>query len=224
MIIGLEDDIKEEKSMLPRDTNVASDKVVLTPTRIDLHIHSAASTLTKDAGDKELAQCDSSEGALSILMEQLELHGINMCAITDHDTFDLNLYQALKAKEGKGTLKKVLPGVEFTVSYVTGKDESDAETKTTIHIVAIFDDRQPDKLTGLNDLLVGADGNPRYNDLEERAFSEDAFVELRAHPNASPFSHYSSVRVRLSRATGPPEGKDTGWRGSREGRGSAGST
>jgi hypothetical protein len=164
--------------MLPKDTNVASEKVVLAPTRIDLHIHSAASTRTRDGKDKALAQCDSSEGALSILTEQLELHGINMCAITDHDIFDLFLYQRLKAKEGEGSLKKVLPGVEFTVSYVTGKGEHDEDTKTTIHIVAIFDDRNPEKLTHLNDLLIGPDGKPKYDDIEERAFSEEAFKRI----------------------------------------------
>ena len=164
--------------MLSKDTDNAKDKIVLTPTRIDLHIHSAASVSTKDGGNKELRQCDSSDDALSILIERLSLQDINMCAITDHDTFDYDLYQALKAREGEGTLKKVLPGVEFTVSYVTGKDKNDKEKKTTIHIVTIFDNRQPEKLAKLNGLLVSADGKPKYDDKEEQAFSEPEFKHI----------------------------------------------
>ena len=51
------------------------------------------------------------------------------------------MYRALKSKEGHGTLKKVLPGVEFTVAL-----PDDMGRPIPIHVVAIFDDRGPDDL------------------------------------------------------------------------------
>lgn len=79
-------------------SEVQLNRIVTKPTRIDLHIHSAASTATKDKGKKELADCD--KGHVDVLLRGLEAHGINMCAITDHDCFDKDLYFALKEREG----------------------------------------------------------------------------------------------------------------------------
>lgn len=56
------------------------ERIVTKPTKIDLHIHSAASIATKDKGKKELADCN--EGHVDALLRGLEAHGINMCAIT----------------------------------------------------------------------------------------------------------------------------------------------
>lgn len=89
------------------------ERIVTKPTRIDLHIHSAASVVTKDKGKKELSDCDKDH--VNVLLRGLEAHGINMCAITDHDCFDKDLYFALKEREGDGCLNKVLPGIEFSV-------------------------------------------------------------------------------------------------------------
>lgn len=36
-------------------------KIVAIPCKVDLHIHSAASTKTKDAGNADLATCDQSK-------------------------------------------------------------------------------------------------------------------------------------------------------------------
>lgn len=116
-------------------------RIVTKPTRIDLHIHSAASTATKDKGKKELVDCD--KGHVDVLLRGLEAHGINMCAITDHDCFDKDLYFALKEREGDGCLNKVLPGVEFSVSI-----RARGEEPTVIHIVVIFDDRRPELIDG----------------------------------------------------------------------------
>lgn len=90
-------------------------KIVTKPCKVDLHIHSAASILTKDAGNKELSACTKDE--LDVLISRLNKNGINVCSITDHDYFDYELYKALKSKEGEGALRKVLPGVEFSVSF-----------------------------------------------------------------------------------------------------------
>ena len=94
-------------------------KIVTSPVRVDFHIHSAASVRTRDAGNEALARCTSDK--IDTLVEKLgnPKLSINMCAITDHDCFDVEMYRALKSKEGHGTLKKVLPGVEFTVASQT---------------------------------------------------------------------------------------------------------
>lgn len=52
-------------------------RIVTKPTRIDLHIHSAASTATKDKGKKELADCD--KGHVDVLLRALE-HMASTCA------------------------------------------------------------------------------------------------------------------------------------------------
>ena len=41
---------------------------------------------------------------------------INMCSISDHDNFDFDIYKRLKQEENKGSIKKVFPAVEFSVT------------------------------------------------------------------------------------------------------------
>jgi len=140
-------------------------------TRIDLHIHSAASITTKDKGKKELAGCD--KGHVDALLRGLKAHDINMCAITDHDCFDKDLYFALKEREGDGCLNKVLPGIEFSVSIRAG-----GKKPTVVHIVAIFDDRHPDLIDGIAEVVCDEKGKPRYDDLNIGAFTEDGFTKV----------------------------------------------
>ena len=145
--------------------------IVTKPTKIDLHIHSAASIVTKDKGKKQLADCDKDH--VNVLLRGLEAHGINMCAITDHDCFDKDLYFTLKEKEGNGCLNKVLPGIEFSVSIRSGDEEP-----TVVHIVAIFDDRRPDLINGIAEVICDENGKPRYDDLDSSAFTEDCFAKV----------------------------------------------
>lgn len=147
-------------------------RIAKKPVKIDLHIHSAASTKTKDKGKRKLEACDS--GSLDVLLGRLESCGINMCAITDHDCFDRDLYLELKSKEGSGSLEKVLPGVEFSVSFKS----SEGELPTVIHIVAIFDDRRPELIERISEAVCDGQGVPRYDDLENGAFTEDAFAKI----------------------------------------------
>lgn len=147
------------------------ERIVTKPSRIDLHIHSAASVVTKDKGKKELSDCDKDH--VNVLLRGLEAHGINMCAITDHDCFDKDLYFALKEREGDGCLNKVLPGIEFSVSI-----RADGKKPTVVHIVAIFDDRHPDLIDGIAEVVCDENGNPRYDDLNNGAFTEDGFTKV----------------------------------------------
>lgn len=147
------------------------ERIVTKPTRIDLHIHSAASVVTKDKGKKELSDCDKDH--VNVLLRGLEAHGINMCAITDQDCFDKDLYFALKEREGDGCLNKVLPGIEFSVSI-----RADGKKPTVVHIVAIFDDRRPDLIDGIAEVVCDENGKPRYDDLNNGAFTEDGFAKV----------------------------------------------
>ena len=83
-------------------------RIVEQPCRMDLHIHSAASTTTRDKGNKPLEACTAAN--LPVLVKRLSDNGINVCAITDHDTFDFELYKEFKAYEGADGLELVLPG------------------------------------------------------------------------------------------------------------------
>ena len=148
------------------------EKIVRTPTRIDLHLHSAASAKTRDRGNVELARCDINH--IDTLVSSLDKHSVNMCAITDHDIFDLDMYLALKQKEGFGTLKKVLPGVEFSVSF----EEPGRKKRTVIHIVAIFDDRKPEALGSIGSIISDEKELPQYDDKENDAFSESRFTSI----------------------------------------------
>ncbi len=97
-------------------------------TKIDLHIHSSASGKTK-SGDRKITE-NSNIDNIEILVNKLIENEINMCAITDHNIFDKDLYLKLKEYENKSCLKKVLPGVELDVEI----------NNKVVHVVLIFDD------------------------------------------------------------------------------------
>lgn len=150
-------------------------KVVTKPVRVDFHIHSAASVRTRDTGNEALARCTPDR--VETLVEKMNdpKLSINMCAITDHDCFDVEMYRALKSKEGHGALKKVLPGVEFTVAL-----PDDMDRPTPIHVVAIFDDRDPDDLIDALDSRIPktAKGRPEYDCEDKSAFSSQRFSQI----------------------------------------------
>lgn len=150
-------------------------KIVTSPVRVDFHIHSAASVRTREAGNEALARCTSDK--IDTLVEKLgnPKLSINMCAITDHDCFDVEMYRALKSKEGHGTLKKVLPGVEFTVAL-----PDDMGRPIPIHVVAIFDDRGPDDLIEALDSHIPktVGGRPEYDSKDKGAFSSQRFSQI----------------------------------------------
>ncbi len=149
-------------------------RIVTTPCKVDLHIHSAASVKTKDAGNANLTAFDKSKADL--LVERLNQCEVNICSITDHDCFDFDLYRTLKEKERCGSLQKVLPGVEFSVSFQS--EAEGAKKRTVIHIVAVFDDKEPSLLEKLPSVICDAKGNPQYDDAENEAFTEGALTEM----------------------------------------------
>lgn len=124
------------------------EKIVSKGLKIDLHIHSVYSK--KKDGDK--VKNNTIEN-LSVLINKLNENGIEMCAITDHDTFNYEIYENLKEQEGVGSIKKVLPGIEFSVKFDENK---------VIHIVTIFNDRDIDKVKKIQMVFDSGKGKDLY--------------------------------------------------------------
>lgn len=89
------------------------EKIVETGNKVDFHIHSFASKHKESDNCVNLSTLDN----INLLIEKLNQREINMCSISDHDNFDFNIYNRLKQEENKGSIKKVLPAVEFSVLY-----------------------------------------------------------------------------------------------------------
>lgn len=122
------------------------DQIVTKGIRIDLHIHSVFSK----AKDGKKVQNNTLEN-LSVLIKGLIDNDVEMCAITDHDTFNYELYKELKKQEiEENCITKVLPGIEFSVEFIEGK---------VIHIVTIFDDKDDDKIKKIQDIMLNGKGS-----------------------------------------------------------------
>jgi predicted ATPase len=164
-----------------------NNKIVLNSLKIDLHIHSSFSK-HKD-GDKVV---NNTLENLDKLVYKLNENKVNMCAITDHDYFDFELYKKLKEEEKKNNIQKVLPGFEASV-YIKG----DVDSKV-IHIITIFDDMVEEKLKLINSLLVDSNGKPKYDADGKEAYKEETYLDilkniglnvvLIAHQKNSPLS------------------------------------
>ncbi len=61
--------------------------------KIDLHIHSCASASKDGAKVKKIIE------VLPLFMRKLDENGVNICAITNHDTFSFEMYNTLKKSE-----------------------------------------------------------------------------------------------------------------------------
>ena len=137
-------------------------KVVDTGLKIDLHIHSKAS----HAKDGRKVANNTLEN-IPLLISKLSENGVNICAITDHDVFSYEMYRALKAAENQdNSILKVLPGVEFSVTF---RHES---IEKMLHIVAIFSDADDEKVKQMEQAIQanrpGQDGS----------YSEEAMLSL----------------------------------------------
>lgn len=138
------------------------DKVVKKGLKIDLHIHSAASA-HKDGVKVKNNTLEN----IGILIEKLNDNGVNLCAITDHDTFSYEMYRGLKTAESMDmSIQKVLPGVEFSVCFMSEGKES------IVHIVTIFSDEDDSKAQNLESILQSH--RPKY----KNAYREEEFLAL----------------------------------------------
>lgn len=111
---------------------------------IDLHIHSIESEYKEDEGYLNNSTIDN----IDVLLKKLNDNNINLFAITDHNRFDKNLYDKVKTlidQEPYKNILNVLPGIEFDVQIDEGRE--------VCHIVCIFDDSKPEKLSNINTVL-----------------------------------------------------------------------
>lgn len=138
------------------------ERIVKSGLKIDLHIHSQESS-RKDGKKVK----NNTLSNIPVLIGKLNEQGVEMCAITDHDAFSYNMYQSLKAaEEQENSIKKVLPGIEFTVDFVV---EGNAKP---IHIVAIFSDEDKDKIEQIEKIMLA---HPLKVD---EAYTEEQFLQI----------------------------------------------
>ena len=138
------------------------ERIVKSGLKIDLHIHSQESS-RKDGKKVK----NNTLSNIPVLISKLNEQGVEMCAITDHDAFSYNMYQSLKAAEKqKGSIKKVLPGIEFTVDFIV---EGNAKP---IHIVTIFSDEDNDKIKQIERTMQA---HPLKID---EAYTEEQFLQI----------------------------------------------
>ena len=136
--------------------------IVETGMKIDLHIHSKASSAKDGAKVK-----NNTKENLPLLVGKLNDNEVNICAITDHDVFSYELYSELKKAEIEdNTIKKVLPGVEISVQFSLDNSIS------PIHIIAIFSDLDDEKVKKIAEIL---DIN---NPSTGGAYSEEEFLSI----------------------------------------------
>lgn len=141
------------------------EKIVSGGLKVDFHIHSYASKHRESDDCVDKSTIDN----LDILISQLNNRKINMCSISDHDNFDMEIYNKLKKEEGKGSIKKVFPAVEFSVVY----------DKKVLHIITIFDDSNPEKIKKIHSYLFDDNLNKaKYDDTQMKAFSESKYLEV----------------------------------------------
>ena len=121
-------------------------KIVDSGYKIDLHIHSYYSH-RKDGTKVSFNTIDN----IRVLVEKLNENGVQICAITDHDAFNYDLYSSLKSYEQEDdcSIVKVFPGVEFSVEF-----EGDSSS-AVVHVIAIFDDSDEEKIKNISNILNG---------------------------------------------------------------------
>lgn len=141
------------------------EKIIETGNKVDFHIHSIASKHKESDDCVDLSTIDN----IDLLIDKLNQREINMCSISDHDNFDFNIYNRLKQEENKGSIKKVFPAVEFSVTY----------EKKVLHIITIFDDKDEEKIKKIqNEIFDKKNNKPFYDDVELNSFSENKYLNI----------------------------------------------
>lgn len=141
------------------------EKIIETGNKVDFHIHSIASKHKESDDCVDLSTLDN----IDLLIKKLNQREINMCSISDHDNFDFDIYNRLKKEENKGSIKKVFPAVEFSVTY----------EKRVLHIITIFDDKDEEKIKKIQNEIFNVKNNkPFYDDTELNSFSESKYLNI----------------------------------------------
>ncbi|MEG1301004.1 MAG: ATP-binding cassette domain-containing protein [Erysipelotrichaceae bacterium] len=101
---------------------------------VDLHIHSKASSYKEEPGFVK----DSSINELDVLFKVMDIKNINLFSITDHNRFDVDLYdkalEIIEKTENYPNVMGLVSGVEFDVTLEKGMGPC--------HIITIFDTKE----------------------------------------------------------------------------------
>lgn len=138
-------------------------KIASTGLKLDLHIHSCYSS-NKDGKKVK----NNTKENVTTLIQKLNENGVNICAITDHDIFSYDMYHELKKAELEdNSIKKVLPGIEFSINFKNDEDNK------VIHVIAIFSDKNDDKIKNIEDIM--SENRP---DESTKAYNENIFLDI----------------------------------------------
>ena len=141
------------------------EKVIDNGIKVDFHIHSIASKHKESDDCVDLSTIDN----IDVLIKKLNDRKVNMFSISDHDNFDFHLYKRLKEEESKGSIKKVFPAVEFSVTY----------EKKVLHVITIFDDEDETKIEKIQSEIFDVKKNqPLYDDVKLKSFSENRYLNI----------------------------------------------
>lgn len=142
-------------------------KIVDSGFKIDLHIHSVCSK----GKDGQKVSYNTIEHVPE-LINKLTENKVQICAITDHDAFGHDMYLTLKKYENceNCSIIKVLPGIEFSVEF------SAQSEKKVVHVIAIFDDSNQEKVASIASKLCDETGEIDYD--RHMAFSEEKFLSI----------------------------------------------
>lgn len=135
--------------------------------KFDLHIHSKASAYKESAGIVD----QSTKENLHVLLSKLGEHNISLFSITDHNRFDVELYQEINRilvqdNNPYPDVKGVLAGVEFDVKL--------DDTMGKCHIIGIFDTKN--ELDKLKQIETGLQSNLLTE--VDAAYSKDEFEDI----------------------------------------------
>ena len=155
-------EIKSNRKNISKEV-LFMDKIVSHGLKIDLHIHSCESS--KKDGNKVR---NNTVENIPILINKLNENGVNICSITDHDTFSYRMYSSLKkAESDNSSIKKVFPGVEFSVSFLDYEDK-----EQIIHIITIFSDNDETRIQKIEDVLK------KHKPNKNGCFTEENFLVI----------------------------------------------
>lgn len=139
---------------------------------VDLHIHSILSKYKegkiKRKDGTEIGIVDESDfNHIDTLLRSLNKNNINMFSFTDHNRFNLDLFEKtcelIETTGAYPNIKCLLPGVEFDVQIEEGKD--------SCHIITIFDAKNHNDLlkieSSINKKDYFLDTREKYYDLKK---------------------------------------------------------
>lgn len=173
------------------------EKVIDNGIKVDFHIHSIASKHKESDDCVDLSTIDN----IDVLIKKLNDRKVNMFSISDHDNFDFDLYKRLKEEESKGSIKKVFPAVEFSVTY----------EKKVLHVITIFDDEDETKIEKIQSEIFDVKKNqPLYDDVNLKSFSENRYLNILKNIGANVVMIAHQKETLSSKETRTHDVKDLG--------------